>query len=194
MQAVFEHINSTYKLGERAIRKCLTEIQISKSMKMLFESLESRNYELCIISDSNTLLIETILQANNLLDTFRDKIFANKAFFDEKECLRVIPVNELLNKDKALYNCESNMCKTNICKGVILQNIINKNSVTNRIIYAGDGRIDFCPGLYLKDQDIFYVKKNLALNRILNQDGMKEKFKAHIKFWKHPEEIFNQLE
>ena len=85
------------------------------------------------------------------------------------------------------------MCKPNICKRAILENILRINSVVNHVIYVGDGKIDFCPGLSLDKNDHFFVKKNLSLHKILNKSGMKEKFKANIRFWKNPIEIIDQL-
>jgi len=102
---------------------------------------------------------------------FAGKVYSNKAYFDEKTgCLEVIPVNELMNLNKVVFDCYTGQCKDNICKGVILESLINLNQFNGHVIYVGDGRIDFCPGLMLKIGDDFFVKKNLTLARMLLTD------------------------
>ena len=92
-------------------------------MKCLFQRLASHAYDLCIISNSNTFIIEQILRSNGLLQLFEDKIFANKAYFNESiGCIEVVPVNELINLNKAVFDCGTGQCKENMCKGVILEN------------------------------------------------------------------------
>ncbi len=201
MKAVFHHMHSTYQITRTDITSCLNEIIINSSMKCLFKTLASHGYELCIISDSNNFLIEQILRFNGLLGLFEGKVFSNKAYFDETTgCLEVIPVNELMNLNKAIFDCYTGKCKDNICKGVILESLINLNQVNGHVIYVGDGRIDFCPGLKLKKGDDFFVKKNLTLARMLLTDKnskevieMRGLIKADVTYWKSPEEILEKL-
>jgi len=202
MQAVFQHMHSAYKLTRSDLTNCLNEIKISNPMKYLLQTLASHGYDLCIISDSNTFVIEQILISNGLLELFETKIFANKAQFNESSgYLEVTPVNELINENRACFNCDTGHCKENICKGVILEKLLSLNRVQGHVIYVGDGRIDFCPGLKLKSSDDFFVKKNLTLARMLLQTDknaeavveLRARLKADVTYWKNPQEILDKL-
>jgi len=58
---------------------------------------------------------------------------------------------------------------------------------------VGDGSIDYCPGVKLDANDIFYVKKSSLFSRFLENNGCIGKVKAKIKYWKNAIEIIDQL-
>lgn len=82
-------------------------------------NLKERNYELIIISDANTIFIETILIQNGLEELFNMKegIYTNKAVFDETGRLKVFPFSATYNKDGEPFDCSTKICTGNICKG-----------------------------------------------------------------------------
>ena len=88
-----------------------------------------------------------------------------------------------------------------MCKGEILKHHIenyygNKATVEpndEHIIYVGDGQNDFCPGLFLRDRDLFFVRKGFSLERLLNKQNLKEKLKGQITYWKDANNILENL-
>lgn len=90
---VYKYMHMKHKISREKMEKSLKEVVVSSPMKKLFKLLFDNGFELLIISDSNTFLIETILRHNDLLGYFGNgkRIFANKAYFCENGCLNLIP-------------------------------------------------------------------------------------------------------
>jgi pyridoxal phosphate phosphatase PHOSPHO2 len=196
MNAIFKYMHSKHNIGQIEMTRCLSEVKISDSMLKLFEILNKQQYQLIIVSDSNRFLIKTILKANKVDTLFHDdKIIANEAFFDHNGCLVVIPYSEIYFKEKnKFFECSINYCRKNICKGEIIDSHLNENREIKNAIYVGDGGIDYCPGVKLKKSDIFFVKQNSSLFKIIKNDTNLEKnISANIKYWKNANEIISQL-
>ncbi len=128
MQAVFDFMHKEYNITEKDFTECLNEIEIEESMKKLLRALKEKDYRLVIISDANTIFIETILRQNGLADLFdmNKSIYTNKAFFDQNGRLNVLPFNQSYNQEKQTFNCETNMCAKNICKGICLISLMKR--------------------------------------------------------------------
>ena len=197
--AVFKFMHENHNIDKDTMVKCLGDINISDSMRQLFYFLKENNYDLVIISDSNTFLIETILRRNNVAHLFEpcaEKILANRSEFDETGRLHVVPFNRCLNKNGADFVCSSETCRLNMCKGSVLEDFIQRSmdiNMNQRVIYVGDGHIDFCPGTKLKEGDTFFVKKNSSLSKLLESENYKAQIKSSIKLWKTANEILSQL-
>jgi len=199
--AIYKHMHVDMGLKRDSMEKCLGEILISESMKQLFAFLVQNNFESVIISDSNTFLIETILRKNNLIHFFEPietKILANRGVFDEFGCLNVIPLNKEFCENGAIFTCENtNFCRKNICKGEVIEKYLlksNKAQLKRRCIYVGDGKIDFCPATKLEISDKLFVKSNSSLSKLLTDEGLKEKVKSDIIFWKNAKGILRDLQ
>ena len=193
MNTVFNYMHSKHNIGQNEMIKCLSEVKISDKMCSLFEMLNKQQYILMIVSDSNKFLIKTILKANKLDNLFHDNnIIANEAYFDHSGRLIVVPYNQIHFKDKNKhFDCSVSYCRQNICKGTIIESYLN-NQVNIEAIYVGDGTIDYCPGLKLKQSHNFFVKYNSSLYKLIKNDKEKQ-IVANIKYWKNANEIINQL-
>lgn len=115
--------------------------------------------DVIIISDSNTVFIETILNEHNCSKAIKD-IHTNPASFDK---------NGLL----VIKRCHSHTCDTciktpNLCKGSVLEQTISKGSY-DRVVYVGDGSNDVCPSLKLTTTDTVIARKGYALAKRLQQ-------------------------
>ena len=117
MNGVFDYLHSNFSITEDDYRKCLSEIQVSESMKQLLRFLKQTGYHMAIVSDANTFFIETILNANNIKDLF-ENIFTNKASFDTNGRLVVTQFNETYKSGRKPFKCSTNICAENICKGI----------------------------------------------------------------------------
>ncbi|CAF0706691.1 unnamed protein product [Brachionus calyciflorus] len=197
-QEIFNYMHSKYGIDKIKMKKCLKEIQISDSMKHLLKILNQKGFELLIVSDSNTFVIKTIIDNNNLKEIFQDRIFANKAEFGSDGRLQLTRCNDYFSKNFLSKECVGFTCRNNICKRSIIENYINlkKNWKDDKeLIYVGDGIIDYCPGVGLGENDTFFVKQNSALSRYLESNNIHEKnIKAKIKFWKNGQTILNEID
>lgn len=209
INAIYEYMHSRHGITRQNMESCLRQIDISDSMVRLIKYLRDKNYDLVIISDSNTFLIKTILKQNKLYQYFADeagstenirRIFANPAKFDSSGQLRVKPLSESWNGlQEGGFECtRSAYCKRNICKGQVLERYIKQrygdiNEV--KIMYVGDGRIDYCAGTRLKSTiDTFYVRSNFSLHKLIAQDEKcAKRVKARVCVWKSPDDILNDL-
>ena len=195
MQAVFDLMHQEFNIGELDFVECLKEINISDSMKSLFRLLKEKNYELVIISDANTLFIETILKQNGLDSLFNmpTNIYTNYAKFDQTGRLQITPLNQIYNKDGKAFQCATNLCTANICKGLIFKNLVKnlKPEQTGQMpnIYVGDGNNDYCPGLVLEKNDLFFVKKNFSLDKRLQNPVYFQNLKCSVCYWSDASDI-----
>ena len=198
--AIFKYMHSNLNIDKEAMEKCLSGILIGESMKELFYYLVNNNFELIIVSDSNTFLIETILRQNNLVSLFEpleSKILANRGKFDGSGCLNVIPLNREFNYHGVIFSCKnSTFCRNNMCKGAVIENYLQKKKETKQksiLLYIGDGKIDFCPATKLGLDDRVFVKNNSSLSKFLEEDESKNKIKSTIIYWKNATDIINHL-
>lgn len=197
MNGVFDHLLTKYNAKKEDFHECLKEIKIDDSMISLFKHLNQNGYEMIIISDANSFFIDTILKENGVEHLF-SKIYTNPATFDQNECLKATPFNQIFNQNGEAFKCSTQICEKNMCKGEILKAHIETKvnpSEIEHLIYVGDGRNDYCPGLYLKEGHFYFVRKNLRLEALLNNEsnGLKSKIVSKIFYWNNAANIIENL-
>lgn len=144
-------------IRENDLKKCMTDIPITDGMIELLKYCQDQNYETIIISDSNSVFIDMILE-NAQLTKMVTKVFTNPAYFDENGCLKL-----------DYYHTQDwcDLSTVNLCKGHILQGYIQKRKQEGNqfdfILYVGDGTNDLCPSLTLKEQDFVCPRINFRL-------------------------------
>eukprot|EP01118_Nematostelium_gracile_P011267 TRINITY_DN3975_c0_g1_i2.p1 TRINITY_DN3975_c0_g1~~TRINITY_DN3975_c0_g1_i2.p1 ORF type:complete len:127 (-),score=31.89 TRINITY_DN3975_c0_g1_i2:38-418(-) len=95
------------------IEECFSKIPLHKSMLEAIDLLlPSRKVRQVILSDANTIFIDTILRAYKIHHHF-DKIITNPAHYDDNGRMRVAKYRT----DK--HDCD--ICPVNLCKGIALQ-------------------------------------------------------------------------
>ena len=134
------------RVTQAELVKYVTTISIDPSFKKLLEVLNRNKIPSMIVSDSFSLLIQTVLNHHCI---FYEPIFANHLQFDQD---RLIPSFPFLSPD-----CP----KCAHCKKIHLL----KNSGKTRI-YIGDGMSDVCPAM---EAEIVFAKGDLA--RYLGDEG-----------------------
>lgn len=199
MNSVFEYMFSKFNIKGKDILECLKEIKIDDSMVSLIKSLKENDYKLIILSDANSLFIETILKENRLSDFF-DTIYTNEAQIDSNERLVVKPLNETYNENGEPFKCLTGLCTENICKGKILNDYLGKHLGVNdvmelkHLIFIGDGRNDYCGGLCLNEKHHFCVRKNFNLAKLLaKKEHLVKNIKAEILYWDSAQDIIDNL-
>lgn len=153
-------------------------------LKLLdFAALE-KSFHLAIISDSNQVYIESVLNHFNVRHLFTH-IITNPAHFDEGGCLRV---RRMIPANATQHNCP-NGCSLNICKGNEIDKLIPHY---DRILYVGDGRNDFCPSTKLRPvADAAFIRKDFGCDKYMIKNNICLKNKL-VK-WSSYEELFELI-
>ena len=188
MQKLFQKLHS-FGVTEKDYLDCMKQLTLSPKMKELFEFIDNDIIDCIIISDSNSVFIDTVLENYNVKHLF-SRVFTNPAKFDETGLLRI-----------EMYHMQ-NWCalsEVNMCKGDILCQYVEQRQKENvqysRIGYVGDGGNDFCPSLCLRETDSLFARVGFRL--IPKITKMKEKgteLKATITQWETADDILKVIE
>ncbi|KAH8547672.1 phosphatase phospho-type [Umbelopsis sp. PMI_123] len=171
------------------IQLALEQIPFHPAMKEVLQRLSGNNTTVLIISDANTVFIESILKANGVRQ-YVHKIITNPAKFDNEG--RLI-INRLISKNSKPHGC-SNGCALNICKGLELTKYLEEHGPFQKIMYVGDGANDYCPSTQLHGGDKVFVRKGKALEALLkNQPDRVQSIKCDVQYWNGPQEILDSV-
>ncbi|XP_017775435.1 PREDICTED: probable phosphatase phospho2 [Nicrophorus vespilloides] len=194
MQGIFELLHlQGHK--ESVIAKVVGEIPATKGISELIHKLKEENYDVIIISDANSFLINTWLEHNNLKDCIH-KVFTNPAKF----------VNGLLKIEMYHLQQDCKLSTKNLCKGKILEDFIKGRELEGvayeKTVYVGDGNNDFCPMLRLNDKDLACVRDKYSCLQLINKvkegkpipsTGLIYTMKAHVLVWNTGFDILDHL-
>ena len=145
-------------------------------------------YEPIIISDSNSVFIEMILQHLGQQDCFRS-VYTNPAQFNDSGVLQI-----------EYYHTQDwcDLSTVNLCKGHILQEHIKAAAsrptpvIYKTVLYVGDGNNDFCPGLRLKNSDYLCARAGYSLVKKI-QSATEQKVQCQTLIYNSGSEIVNLL-
>lgn len=181
MQDIFDMLRD-HNISEYTIREAMRNLPANPGMIKLIKTLhDDHNFDIIIISDANTLFIETWLAANELTEYVK-RVVSHKAEFSADDgSLRIEP-------HEVRSTCPLSMGSINICKGKVLEDYIaecrsNEALVYLSVYYVGDGNNDVCPVMRLSDHDFacpregfkldMYIKKMEMLSREREGDTAK---------------------
>ncbi|CAM0142300.1 hypothetical protein VKS41_002216 [Umbelopsis sp. WA50703] len=171
------------------IHQALEQIPFSPAMKEILERLHNNNTTVIILSDANTVFIDSILKAKGA-SKYIDKIVTNPGRFAEDGKL---VVERLIAKDGPQHNC-SNGCAANICKGRELTKFLEEAGPFKRIMYVGDGKNDYCPATLLAADDKLFARTGKSLDALLkSRPELAESFKSEVQYWSDPQEILTSV-
>ncbi|KFK43955.1 hypothetical protein AALP_AA1G196200 [Arabis alpina] len=134
--------------------------------------------ELRIVSDANTLFIETIVEDLGISEFFSE-INTNPVLVDEQGRLKIFPYHDFT---KSSHGCSR--CPPNMCKGLIIERIqasLTKEGNKMKMVYLGDGAGDYCPSLKLKIEDYMMPRKNFPVWDLISQNP--NLVKATVRDW-----------
>ncbi|XP_024151984.1 pyridoxal phosphate phosphatase PHOSPHO2 [Oryzias melastigma] len=149
-------------VGPDDVRGVMESIPFTDGMPdLLTFILENKSAVDCIvISDSNSLFINWVLQAAGLHAAV-DKVFTNPAEFDGAGRMVVRPHHA--------HDCSK--CPPNICKRTVLERYLAERAEDGaryeRVFYVGDGGNDLCPAFCLRAQDAVMPRRNFTLLKLL---------------------------
>lgn len=178
------------KVTQAQIRAVMETIPFTEGMKDLLSHIsQNKNSIDCIVvSDSNTLFIEWILQASGL-DSAVDQVFTNPASINDMGYMEV--------RGHHTHSCAK--CPVNICKKEVLELFLSEQSNREveykRVFYIGDGGNDLCPTACLREQDIVMPRRGYTLEKHLAQLEKQPNFvlKPRVMAWSSGFEILEEL-
>ena len=156
MAAIFKFLHEK-TINKQQIVECMKEINLVRGMKELLQELSKDQYEVVIISDSNTYFIDTIMKHHRLENSIHT-VYSNPASFNKSGCLTI-----------DYYHIQDwcDLSTKNLCKGHIFEGHINKRRQEgvefDRLAFIGDGTNDLCPCLKLKKGDFALARKGFRL-------------------------------
>ena len=167
------------------ILACMESLSLMPGFTELMTFLGRNDADIIIISDSNSIFIEHILQKKDLKALVKE-VFTNTAEFDEDGLLKVWGYHKQTS-------CK--LSTENLCKGQILEEFLKKQEAQgvkyDKVAYVGDGSNDYCPALRLTSEDIVFPRKDFRLDLKIKADC--EKIKATVIEWESGYDIIEYL-
>ncbi|XP_034230946.1 pyridoxal phosphate phosphatase PHOSPHO2-like [Thrips palmi] len=169
----------------------IANIPPTPGMMDLLQFLDNPEVEIIIISDSNSIFIQTWLDNVKLSDSVHS-VYTNQAVFDSSGLLNI-----------TMYHSQNwcDKCPENLCKGSVLDEHLKKRheeGVTfSSVAYVGDGRNDYCPSTKLSRIDHVFPRKGFSLEKLLTDpqtdEESKKKIMANVCVWASALEIKEKL-
>jgi len=183
MQAIFKHLHDA-GVKKKQFDDLLASLPFVRGLPALLKWLRESDYEIIIISDSNSYFIEHVLSTHGL-SQYVTEIFTNPARFDDEGPLRI----EWFHVQDSC-----NLSTKNMCKGQILEEYIAKRKSEQVCFrhhyYCGDGSNDFCPSLRLEEGDVTFPRVGFKLEAKLKQS---DSIKATVVPWTNGDEIMEYI-
>lgn len=188
MQEIFNilHANGITKSHILSAVETIPEVA---GLKNLFKCLHSsQDFDLIIISDSNSEFINYWCKFNGIID-YVNEIYTNPAEFHSNGLLKLRPHHHQLT---------CTLSSVNLCKGDILEEYMrqqqhDKNVIYEKVFYVGDGSNDICPILRLGNQDYACVRKDYRLHKEITNDDSESQLnlEANLLVWSDGNELMD---
>lgn len=171
-QMLLKRMSVEYKITIKQIRQCLTTCPIDPHMLQIFRDLKKMGNVVHIISDANTMFIDTILDHHGVRDCVAS-IISNPGVIARHERLAIeyLHVTKLCGEtEETRHTCIT--CPINMCKGAIVEQIIKARNTDGVTVYVGDGGNDYCAVTKLSlDHDFVFARRDYALHQRLQKNG-----------------------
>lgn len=150
---------------------------------------EQENAHCIVISDSNTIFIDWILNASGLRAAV-NQVFTNQATINESGYMEV--------QHYHCHDCER--CPVNLCKRKVLElylaDQLQRDVEYQQIFYIGDGGNDLCPTSCLRGGDVVMPRKGYTLEKLLSRQESEQdnvSLRAKVVAWSSGTEILEEL-
>ncbi|KAL4636184.1 D-3-phosphoglycerate dehydrogenase [Arapaima gigas] len=188
MGRVMSYLGNSGVSGD-AVRRVMESVPFTDGMVEVLGFIASNKkiIDCIIISDSNTLFIDWILQAAGVKGAV-DRVFTNPARVDHRGYITV----------ERYHSHECGQCPVNLCKSKALRDFLQsqlRGGVQYRTTcYVGDGGNDLCPVKSLQQGDLVMPRKGYALERLLSRPGPEGRaLKPRVVAWSSGLEILREL-
>ncbi|XP_011685988.1 PREDICTED: pyridoxal phosphate phosphatase PHOSPHO2-like [Wasmannia auropunctata] len=176
MGRIFELLQEV-AVGPGQIEETVVGIPAVAGMQELLVLLQASGHEIVVISDSNSVFIDTWLRSRGL-ERVVSRVFTNPARYDDHGRLRV---------DGYHAQTACRLSPVNLCKGQILTDYVRdkreQGRTYARIVYVGDGSNDLCPILRLSKTDLACPRKGYRLIERLDGSPSSTSIQAKIVPW-----------
>ncbi|KAL7406107.1 hypothetical protein ABVT39_013171 [Epinephelus coioides] len=190
MGRVMNYIGDQQVSADR-VRSVMESIPFTPGMSDLltFISEHKSTIDCIIISDSNTMFIDWILQASGFQAAV-DQVFSNPAKVNDHGYMEV--------QHHHSHDCKR--CPVNLCKKKVLELYLSEQAdggvEYERIFYAGDGGNDLCPSTCLRGHDVVMPRREYALEKLLAKlEKQKDNafLRAKVIIWSSGTDILEEL-
>lgn len=137
VQACYDQLHHEHVTVEQ-LKQRFAKMPLTPGMDRVFNYIRTNNYDAAIISDSNSLQIEWVLQAHGWNSLFK-WVVTNRA--------RVLDGRVVIQN--YTEKCDCDVCADHMCKNEALRNDIPYQHY-DTLCYFGDGFNDFCPSSLLR--------------------------------------------
>ncbi len=151
---IYEHGVSSEELIAHVEQATLFE----QALKAVTAVGQAANADSIILSDANTIFIESILSKCGVIQFFQN-IISNPAHFDASGRLHIQHYHS--------HSCEHCNSSPNLCKGQVLTEYLSGKPEYSKVVYVGDGKGDFCPALRLSANDVLVCRKDYFLAKMI---------------------------
>lgn len=156
---------------------------------LTFISENKDTIDCIVISDSNTMFIDWILQAAGLQAAV-DRVYSNPAKFNEQGYMEV----------RCYHSHDCDRCPVNLCKKKVLELYLSEKSdggvEYEQIFYVGDGGNDFCPTSCLRGHDVVMPRKGYTLEKLIAKLEAREEnpsLRARVVVWSSGTDILQEV-
>lgn len=187
MQGVFEMLRKHNIFEDEILHTIRTQLPAIRGMIKLIKMLHDElNFDIIIISDANTILINTWLASNGLTKCVK-RVITHKAEFDADRCLKITPY-------ETQSTCQ--LSSANLCKGQVLDDYIaecraNEALVYRSVYFVGNSTHDLCPVMRLSDHDFAcprdYFKLDLEIEK--KEANEKKAIDPTVLRWSNAEDL-----
>jgi 2,3-diketo-5-methylthio-1-phosphopentane phosphatase len=131
-------------VGTREAMKeyCCRELQLRAGFMEFVQYIQTRGWEIRIVSEALDFLIEAILEREGLQDL---TVYCDRAVFHDNKVTVELP-----------YLREDCPCQVGNCK---MAHLRAARACYDTIVYIGDGSNDFCPA---READLVFARRRLA--------------------------------
>lgn len=184
MGEIFKILNGN-KIPKNDIVTAITSIPEVTGMVELIQTLVKMNFEVIIISDSNTEFIRCWCEANGITKSISN-VYSNPASFDENDLLTIRPFHKQTS-------CQ--LSQMNLCKGQVLEEHIARRSTSDgssfdKVFYIGDGNNDYCPITKLRNEDFGCARVGFKLPNLLEGSSI---VKAQTILWENGIDLLDKI-
>lgn len=155
---------------------------------LTFISEHKSTVDCIVISDSNTMFIDWILNASGLHAAV-DRVFTNPAKINDLGYMEV----------QCYHSHDCQRCPVNLCKKKVLELFLSEQAgggvEYKRVFYVGDGGNDLCPTSCLRGRDVAMPRKGYTLEKLLGKLAGQGStaLQAKVIAWDSGTEILEEL-